>query len=131
MKEQTNGVAGAAKALNNVGNVHSKMGQPREALRHWEESLEIRRKLVEAHPKVLEFQVNLAADYLNAGSAYSLLHEPARALRSWETARNLHEQLARDNPSLTQVRQPVYKKSVQRWRNYEEALKPLFAVIDS
>ena len=32
--------------------------------------------------------------------------------------------------SLTQVRQPVYKKSVQRWKNYEEALKPLFATID-
>jgi Flp pilus assembly protein TadD len=31
--------------------------------------------------------------------------------------------------SLSQVRQPVYKKSVQRWRNYEEPLKPLFARI--
>jgi Sulfotransferase family len=33
--------------------------------------------------------------------------------------------------SLSQVRQPVYKKSVQRWKNYEEPLKPLFALIDS
>jgi tetratricopeptide (TPR) repeat protein len=33
--------------------------------------------------------------------------------------------------SLSQVRQPVYKKSVQRWKNYEEALKPLFTVIDA
>jgi tetratricopeptide (TPR) repeat protein len=32
--------------------------------------------------------------------------------------------------SLTQVRQPVYKKSVQRWKNYEESLKPLFTVLD-
>jgi len=32
--------------------------------------------------------------------------------------------------SLSQVRQPVYKKSVQRWKNYEEALKPLFEIID-
>lgn len=32
--------------------------------------------------------------------------------------------------SLSQVRQPVYKKSVQRWKNYEEALKPLFESVD-
>lgn len=33
--------------------------------------------------------------------------------------------------SLSQVRQPVYKKSVQRWKNYAEALKPLFDIIDA
>lgn len=33
--------------------------------------------------------------------------------------------------SLSQVRQPVYKKSVQRWKNYDEALKPLFNVLDA
>ena len=33
--------------------------------------------------------------------------------------------------SLSQVRQPVYKKSVQRWKNYADALKPLFDAIDS
>ncbi len=32
--------------------------------------------------------------------------------------------------SLSQVRQPVYKKSVQRWKNYEESLKHLFGIID-
>jgi Flp pilus assembly protein TadD len=32
--------------------------------------------------------------------------------------------------SLSQVRQPVYKKSVQRWRNYEEPLRPLFALLN-
>ncbi|WP_439632129.1 tetratricopeptide repeat protein [Gemmata sp.] len=33
--------------------------------------------------------------------------------------------------SLSQVRQPVYKRSVQRWKNYSEALKPLFDIIDA
>ena len=28
--------------------------------------------------------------------------------------------------SLAQVRQPIYRRSVQRWRNYEEDLGPLF-----
>ncbi len=32
--------------------------------------------------------------------------------------------------SLSQVRQPVYTKSVQRWKNYEEPLKPLFDLIN-
>jgi tetratricopeptide (TPR) repeat protein len=32
--------------------------------------------------------------------------------------------------SLSQVRQPVYKKSVQRWKNYEEPLKSLFTALD-
>jgi hypothetical protein len=28
--------------------------------------------------------------------------------------------------SLTQVRQPIYRRSLARWRNYEKALQPLF-----
>jgi hypothetical protein len=31
--------------------------------------------------------------------------------------------------SVTQVRQPVYKKSVARWKNYEPALSELFAAL--
>ncbi len=33
--------------------------------------------------------------------------------------------------SLSQVRQPIYKKSVQRWKNYEASLGPMFRSIDS
>jgi hypothetical protein len=29
--------------------------------------------------------------------------------------------------SVTQVRQPIYKKSVARWKHYENALGDLFA----
>jgi hypothetical protein len=32
--------------------------------------------------------------------------------------------------SVAQVRQPVYTRSVARWRNYEEALAPLFARLE-
>ena len=32
--------------------------------------------------------------------------------------------------SLSQVRQPVYKKSVQRWKNYAEPLKQVFSIVD-
>jgi hypothetical protein len=32
--------------------------------------------------------------------------------------------------SLSQVRQPIYRRSVARWRHYEHALKPLFAQLE-
>jgi RNA polymerase sigma factor (TIGR02999 family) len=31
--------------------------------------------------------------------------------------------------SMTQVRQPIYQKSVARWKNYQSALAPLFAAL--
>jgi hypothetical protein len=31
--------------------------------------------------------------------------------------------------SLTQVRQPVYRKSLARWKNYEQSLSELFAAL--
>ena len=33
--------------------------------------------------------------------------------------------------SVTQVRQPIYKRSIERWRNYEGALGPLLEVLSS
>jgi len=33
--------------------------------------------------------------------------------------------------SVTQVRQPIYRRSVARWRNYEKALKPLLEILSS
>ncbi len=32
--------------------------------------------------------------------------------------------------SLTQVRQPIYRRSVARWRHYQDALQPLFARLE-
>lgn len=36
-----------------------------------------------------------------------------------------------NTPSYDQVRKPMYKKSVARWKNYEEFLKPLLDKLDS
>jgi hypothetical protein len=33
--------------------------------------------------------------------------------------------------SLSQVRQPGYKKSVHRWKNYQDSLKSLFTILDT
>jgi hypothetical protein len=32
--------------------------------------------------------------------------------------------------SVSQVRQPIYKKSVERWKRYEAALAPLLKVLE-
>jgi ribosomal protein S17 len=44
-------------------------------------------------------------------------------LRFHETQRNVA------TPSFEQVRQPMYKKSVQRWKNYEAHLAQLVAAL--
>ncbi len=45
---------------------------------------------------------------------------------------NFHETKRDVNtPSYDQVRKPLYKKSVARWKNYEEFLKPLLDKLDS
>lgn len=46
-----------------------------------------------------------------------------RVLRFHETQRNVA------TPSFDQVRQPMYRKSLQRWKNYESHLGPLIAVL--
>jgi hypothetical protein len=46
-----------------------------------------------------------------------------RVLRFHETQRNVA------TPSFEQVRQPMYKKSVQRWKNYEAHLAQLVAAL--
>ena len=35
-----------------------------------------------------------------------------------------------NTPSYDQVRQPLYKKSVARWKHYESSLEPLFKVLN-
>ena len=52
---------------------------------------------------------------------------------SWDPACLEYHRLARPvrTASLTQVRQPVYKKSVARWKNYEHELGDLFAKLPS
>jgi len=49
----------------------------------------------------------------------------------WEDAcLSFHEtQRAVRTPSRWQVRQPIYKGSMQRWRNYENQLQPLVKML--
>jgi hypothetical protein len=49
--------------------------------------------------------------------------DPA-CLSFYETDRRIR------TPSVAQVRQPIYKSSVARWRNYEKHLGPLIEALD-
>jgi hypothetical protein len=55
---------------------------------------------------------------LNANLALTLFHEAC--LRFHETQRPVR------TASVMQVRQPIYRKSVARWKNYEVHLADLF-----
>jgi hypothetical protein len=50
----------------------------------------------------------------------------------WEPACLAFHQTRRPvrTASVTQVRQPIYQRSVGRWRHYEQALAELFAKLD-
>ena len=46
----------------------------------------------------------------------------------WEPAcLEFHKTRPRRTSSVAQVRQPLYSRSVGRWKNYEHSLAPLFA----
>jgi hypothetical protein len=47
------------------------------------------------------------------------LERDAKCLSFHETKRNIR------TASVTQVRQPIYSSSVERWRHYEKYLSPL------
>jgi len=66
---------------------------------------------------------DLVADTENQAKAlidYCGLEWNPACLDFHKTKRNIR------TASITQVRQPIYKTSVERWRSYEEHLKPLF-----
>ncbi len=50
---------------------------------------------------------------------------------SWDDACLEHHKTERSvrTASITQVRRPVYKTSVERWRNYETHLQPLLEAL--
>jgi tetratricopeptide (TPR) repeat protein len=67
---------------------------------------------------------NLEAEARRLVAACGLEWEPA-CLNFHKTRRAVH------TASMTQVRQPIYSRSVGRWRNYADTLAPLFAKLES
>lgn len=77
---------------------------------------------------MLEIQYEALVDNPDARSreliSYCGLSWDERCLRFYESDRKSK------TASYDQVRQPIYKRSRQRWRNYEKHLRPLFNALD-
>lgn len=93
-------------------------GQYERLMRHWQSVLQI---------PILNVQYEtLVADQETASRQlldFCGLEWDDRVLRFYELKRDVA------TASFDQVRQPLYKKSVQRWKNYERYLAPLVAAL--
>ncbi len=88
----------------------------RRLMRHWENALPARMHEVVYERLVDDFETEaprlLAACGLDWEPACGKFHETSRPVRT---------------ASVIQVRQPLYRKAVQRWKHYEQPLAELFA----
>lgn len=83
-------------------------------MQYWQEVLDIRIHNV-VYEELMEDQENMTRKMLE----YCGLEWDDACLNFYQTRRDVN------TPSYDQVRQPLYKKSVARWKNYEKHLKPL------
>lgn len=87
-------------------------------MRHWREVLDIPLLEVSYEELVADFETQARAMIEFAGLAWD-----DACLRFYEKKRNIA------TPSYDQVRQPIYDKSVNRWKRYATHLAPLDAVL--
>jgi serine/threonine-protein kinase len=92
-------LAGAAFEL---GRLTSEIGDKRDALRSYEESLAILGRLARENPSVAEFQRDLASTHNNIGSVQRETGLPELASASYAKALAIRERLAHENPSVTE-----------------------------
>lgn len=85
-----------------------------QLMKHWDELLPGRVLRVQYEDMVADYegQIRKVLDYCG-------LPFEEQCLRFYETDRAIR------TPSSEQVRQPIYKTSLEQWRNYEEFLGPL------
>jgi hypothetical protein len=103
---------------NDLDHIATRFAQYRRLMDHWRTVLSVRLIEVDYESTVSDFE--LTARRLVAACGLD-----------WETG--CLEFYRNERPvrtaSLTQVRQPIYRGSVGRWKNYEQALAELFAAL--
>ncbi len=100
--------------------IASRFVQYRRLMDHWREVLPGRMLEIDYEETVVDLE-SVARRMI---AAAGLEWEPA-CLEFHRTERPVR------TASVTQVRQPVYQRSVARWKNYEPALKDLFAALEA
>lgn len=93
--------------------------QYEKLMRHWKRVLRLPILPVQ-YEKLVNEQENVTRELIEfCGLAWD-----DQVLRFYETKRDVA------TPSYDQVRQPMYRKSIRRWTNYETHLLPLLDVLD-
>ncbi len=107
-----------AQWTNDVGHIASRFRQYLRLMAHWRQVLPAPIHDVNYEDMVSDLEGNarrlIAACGLEWDPACLEFHRTRRPIRT---------------ASVTQVRQPIYKKSVARWKNYEPHLADLFAAL--
>ena len=103
---------------NDPQHIATRFQQYHRLMKHWKKTLPVPIHEVNYEETV----AGLEAVARRLLEACGLDWEPA-CLRFHETQRPVR------TASVTQVRQPIYKQSVARWKNYETTLAPLFAAL--
>jgi tetratricopeptide (TPR) repeat protein len=103
---------------NDPGQIASRFAQYRRVMAHWQRVLPVPVLDVDYEQLVEDFETTarrlLAFCGLDWEPACLEFHNSRRPVRT---------------ASITQVRQPLYRRSVARWKNYEATLQPLFAQV--
>jgi tetratricopeptide (TPR) repeat protein len=104
---------------NDLGHIASRFAAYQSLMHHWERVLPVPVLRVDYEKIVIDFESTARAmiDWcgLEWEPACLAFHQAKRVVRT---------------ASLAQVRQPIYRRSVERWRNYEEELGPLYGRLD-
>ncbi|HEV3262553.1 MAG TPA: sulfotransferase [Gemmataceae bacterium] len=101
---------------NDLAAIGSRFLEYRRLMAHWRQVLPVP-VLEMSYEKVV---ADLESEARRLVAACGLEWDPA-CLAFYETRRQV------STASASQVRQPIYSRSVGRWRHYEDALAPLFA----
>lgn len=103
---------------NDPGQIASRFAQYRRVMEHWQRVLPVPVLDVDYEQLVEDFEATarrlLAFCGLDWEPACLHFHNSRRPVRT---------------ASITQVRQPLYRRSVARWKHYETTLQPLFAQV--
>jgi serine/threonine-protein kinase len=99
---RTESLVKLASAAFNLGQLSAEIGDKQDALAAYQESLEIRRKLVDANPTVIEFQNNLSSSHNNIGLLLASTGKTGEALEAHEQALEIRRKLVEANPTVTE-----------------------------
>jgi eukaryotic-like serine/threonine-protein kinase len=91
---------GLGTASQELGKLTAEIGDKAEALRAYEVSLAIRKRLALANPGEIRFQRELANIHDHIGWLLSQMDREAQALDSFAQSREIWERLVRENPQL-------------------------------